>query len=128
MGFFSAHFDFGNLSEKVKLWYNGSSDVCHSKEQTLNQTEADQHKGSSAKANLIFYGRCIKVQYAAFEGLTGTIASFSSPTLNEKPRVVHLNCMLIAHYLSGFIDATPETWNRTVAEVKKGLEITYRIS
>lgn len=22
-GFSSAHFDFGNLSERVKLWYNG---------------------------------------------------------------------------------------------------------
>ena len=73
----------------------------HSKEQTSNQTKADQSFVYEIYSNL-FCGRCIKVQYAVFAGASGNCCIiFWIQGLTNKSRVVHLNCTLIACGVSG---------------------------
>ena len=95
-GLSSAHFDFGKSIRKSKTMVQLQVAV-HAIAKSRLQIKPKPIKGSSMKSILIFsmagaFGAVCRF----YRSRKGPLCHFLNPRLNVKPRVVHLNCTLMA--------------------------------
>ena len=95
-GLSSAHFDFGKSIRKSKTMVQLQVAV-HAIAKSRLQIKPKPINGSSKKSILIFsvagaFGAVCRF----YRSRKGPLCHFLNPRLNVKPRVVHLNCTLMA--------------------------------
>lgn len=95
-GLSSAQFDFENPIRKSKTMVQWQVAMC-AIAKSRPQIKPNVIKDSSMKSILIFsVAGALVCSMPFLQVRQGTIASFLNPRLNGKPRVVHLNCTLMA--------------------------------
>lgn len=101
-GLSSAHFDFGKSIRKSKTMVQLQVAIFAIVKSRF-QIKPKPIKGSSKKSILIF---SVQVNLGAvcrfYRIQKGPLCHFLNPRLNGKPRVVHLNCTLMACGNGGF--------------------------